>query len=309
MAQGKGFGKAILFGEHFVVEGNHGIVSALDLATIAEVGRISGSEIKVNDRREGSKGYSESKLAQQKESMERTMNFLGLDAKENAVEITLSGNLPGFSGIGASAASCVAIVRALNGEFGLQLSDEKINAAAFEAEKAYQGKPSGIDNTAATYGGLLWYKKGDPPAIERMRIREPVEIVMGNTGLVADTAKVVLDVVERKKANPEKYNPIYENAEKLASEARKALEEFDLGKVGKLMDENHKLLQEIDVSCRELNDLVETAKKHGALGAKLTGGGRGGCMIALTPGKELQERVAKAMEGAGFAVLRTKIGV
>ena len=309
MATGKGFGKAILFGEHFVVEGNHGIVSALDLATIAEVRRISGSEVKVNDRREGSKGYSESKLAQQKESIERTMSFLGLNSKENAVEITLSGNLPGFSGIGASAASCVAIVRALNGEFNLQLSDEKINAAAFEAEKAYQGKPSGIDNTAATYGGLLWYKRGEPPAIERMKIRAPVEIVMGNTGIVADTAKVVLEVVERKKANPEKYNPIYENAEKLAFEARKALEEFELEKVGKLMDENHKLLQEIDVSCRELNELVEIAKKHGALGAKLTGGGRGGCMIALTPGKELQERVAKATESAGFAVLRTKIGV
>ncbi len=309
MATGKGFGKAILFGEHFVVEGNHGIVSALELATIAEVRRISGSEIKVNDKREGSKGYSESKLAQQKESIERTMNFLGLNAAENAVEITLSGNLPGFSGIGASAASCVAIVRALNGEFKLELSDERINAAAFEAEKAYQGKPSGIDNTAATYGGLLWYKRGDPPAIERMKIKEPVEIVMGNTGIVADTAKVVLEVVERKKANPEKYNPIYENAEKLAFDARKALEEFDLKKVGELMNENHKLLQEIDVSCRELNELVETARKHGALGAKLTGGGRGGCMIALTPGKELQEKVAKAMESAGFAVLRTKIGI
>ncbi len=90
---------------------------------------------------------------------------------------------------------------------------------------------------------------------------------------------------------------------------RKALEEFDIIRVGTLMNENHRLLQEIGVSCKELDFLVNLARENGAFGAKVTGGGGGGCMAALTPTKKLQDRVAKAIEDAGFEVLRTKIGV
>ena len=138
---------------------------------------------------------------------------------------------------------------------------------------------------------------------------EPVEIVIGNTGIVADTKAMVAGVGERKKKYPEKYNALFKQAEDLAFTARKALEEFDLRKVGKLMNENHRLLQEIEVSCKELDYLVKLAREQGAFGAKLTGGGGGGCMVALTPGKDLQEAVATAIEQQGFKVLRTKIGI
>jgi mevalonate kinase len=224
----------------------------------------------------------------------------------------LGGNLPGFSGIGASAASSVAIARAIAEEFEMDLSDEKINEAAYEAEKAYAGTPSGIDNTAATFGGLIWFERnlsGGPNTIERLNIREPVEIVIGNTGIVANTKAMVAGVGERKKKYPKKYDALFKQAEDLAFIAREALEEFDLRKVGNLMNENHRLLQEIEVSCKELDFLVKLAREQGAFGAKLTGGGGGGCMVALTPGKELQEAVASAMEQQGFKVLRTKIGI
>jgi len=102
---------------------------------------------------------------------------------------------------------------------------------------------------------------------------------------------------------------LFEQAEALALIAREALHEFDLKKVGKLMDQNHSLLREIEVSHEKLDYLVDVARKQGAYGAKLTGGGGGGCMVALTPGKELQERVAKAIEKEGYEVLRTRIGV
>ncbi|MDH5268069.1 MAG: mevalonate kinase, partial [Candidatus Bathyarchaeota archaeon] len=203
------------------------------------------------------------------------------------------------------------IARAIAEGFEMDLSDEKINEIAYEAEKAYAGTPSGIDNTAATYGGLIWFKRnlsGGPNAIEKLSIRQPVEIVMGNTGIVADTKEMVAGVAARKKRNPRKYDLLFKQAEDLAFVARKALEEFDLRKVGELMNENHRLLQEIEVSCKELDYLVNLAREHGAFGAKLTGGGGGGCMVALTPG-ELQEAVAAAMEKKGFEVLRTKIGV
>jgi len=150
---------------------------------------------------------------------------------------------------------------------------------------------------------------GDSNTIEQLSIREPVEIVIGNTGIVANTKAMVAGVGERKQRTPKKYAELFRQAEDLALEGRKALEEFDLQKVGELMNENHRLLQEIEVSCKELDYLVELARKQGAFGAKMTGGGGGGCMLALTPRKELQEKVATAIENEGFEVLRTKIGV
>jgi mevalonate kinase len=232
--------------------------------------------------------------------------------KETAMKIWLGGTLPGFSGLGASAASSVAIARAITEEFGLKLTDEKINAVAYEAEKAYAGNPSGIDNTAATFGGLIWFRKnlaGGPDFVELINVDKPVEIVIGSTGRVANTKAMVEGVAERKKNNPQKYNPLFKRAEEIAYEGRKALEAYDLKRVGDLMNENHSLLQGIEVSSKELDFLVGIARAQGAVGAKLTGGGGGGCMTALTPGRSLQEKVALAIEKEGFEVLRTKIGV
>jgi mevalonate kinase len=311
MGKGSGFGKVILFGEHFVVHGVPGIVSAVDSTTDAEVTKIAKG-ITIKDERKGSKGYAEEKKAQQIESIERMLKTMGIEPKTASFSIWLGGNLPGFSGLGASAASSVAIARAIAEEFGKDLSNERINATAYEAEKAYAGNPSGIDNTAATYGGLLWFKKnmsGGPNTIGKLSIRKPVEIIIGSTGIVANTKAMVEGVAERKKKNPQKYDPLFKQAEELAFTAKKALQEFDLRKVGELMNENHRLLQEIEVSCKELDYLVDLARAQGAFGAKLTGGGGGGCMTALTPGKELQEKVAKAIEKEGFEVLRTKMGV
>ena len=312
MGKGSGFGKVILFNEHFVVHGIPGIVSAINLTTDARVRKIIGKGINVIDERKGTEGYTEKKKAQQKESIERMLKTMGLDLGRTSLEIWLGGELPTFSGIGASAASSVAIARAISEEFKMNLSDEKINEIAYEAERAYAGKPSGIDNTAATYGGLLWFKKNlsdGPNTIERLKIKKPVEIVMGNTGIVANTEAMVAGVAERKSKYPEKYSELFRQAEELVYEARKSLEKFDLKKLGELMNKNHKLLQSIEVSCKELDYLVKLALERGAYGAKLTGGGGGGCMVALTPGKELQENVAKTMEKEGFKVLRTKIGV
>jgi len=311
MGRGSGFGKVILFGEHFVVHGVPGIVSAIDLTADAEVKKI-GDGITIKDERRGAKGYTEKKGTQQKESIQRMLKTMGIDLEKAFLEIWLGGNLPGFSGVGASAASSVAIARAIAEELEMNLSDERINEIAYEAEKAYAGTPSGIDNSAATYGGLIWFRRnlsGGPNTIERLNIRQPVEIVIGNTRVVADTKEMVAGVAERKKENPEKYDPLFNQAEWLALEARKALEDYDLRKVGRLMSENHGLLQEIEVSCKELDYLINLAREQGAFGAKLTGGGGGGCMVALTPGKELQEAVATVMEKEGFKVLRAKIGI
>jgi mevalonate kinase len=306
MGKGRGFGKVILFNEHFVVYGVPSIVSAIDRATTATVEPFKGKGWSLDDRREATPNYKENKLEQQNESIERILKAARVDSTKNPIKITLGGDLAAASGIGASAASCVAIARALSEEFNLRFSDEQINEIAYEGERAYHGAPSGVDNTAATYGGLIWFVKGRP--IELIKIKKPVEIVMGNTGVVTDTKAAVARVRERKEKYPEKYAKIFKEAEDLAYKARKAIESYDLKAVGKYMDENHKQLQEIELSCKELDFLVGIARKQGALGAKLTGGGLGGNMVALTPGRELQEKVARAIEKEGFEALRTKIG-
>jgi mevalonate kinase len=310
MGKGSGYGKVILFGEHFVVHGVPGIVSAIDSTTDAEVKKaVKG--INVRDERKTAKGYSEEKRIQQLESIQNMLKAMGVDPKI-ALDIWVGGTLPGFSGLGASAASSVAIARAIAQELNMKVADEKINQVAYEAEKAYAGNPSGIDNTAATYGGLMWFRKnmaGGPDKVEHLNIEAPVEIVIGSTGKVANTKAMVEGVDDRKNKNPQKYNPIFKRAEELAYEGRAALEFFNLKKIGDLMNENHRLLQGIEVSSKELDLLVELAKAQGAFGAKLTGGGGGGCMVALTPGKELQGKVASAFKTAGYEFLATKIGV
>jgi mevalonate kinase len=310
LGKGSGYGKVILFGEHFVVHGLPGIVSAIDSTTDAEV-KKTAKGINVNDERKTAKGYSEEKRLQQIESIERMLKAMGIDPK-NGLNIWIGGTLPGFSGLGASAASSVAIARAIAQELDMQISDAKINQIAYEGEKAYAGNPSGIDNTAATYGGLMWFKKdpaGGPDKVEKLHVRRPIEIVIGSTGKVANTKAMVEGVAERKNKNPEKYDPIFKQAQNIAIAGRRALEAYDIKKVGELMNENHRLLQEIGVSSKELDLLVDLARKKGAFGAKLTGGGGGGCMVAVTPGKDLQGQVLSAIKSLGFEVMATKIGV
>lgn len=311
IGKGSGFGKVILFGEHFVVHGVPGIVSAIDSTADAVVTK-SNEKIEVKDERKVSKGYAKEKKLQQFESINRMLKKMNLLPNICGLNIWLGGSLPGFSGLGASAASSVAIARAIAEEFVLSVSNQEINEIAYEAEKAYAGNPSGIDNTAATFGGLLWFEKNlvdGPNRIEEISLKEPVEIVIGSTGIVANTKAMVEGVADRKKTYPQKYDPLFQEAQVLAINARKAIQNFDLLKVGELMSFNHRLLVDIGVSCKELDQLVDIAREQGAYGAKLTGGGGGGCMVALTPGKNLQEKVAITLENEGFEVLRTKIGI
>jgi len=306
--EGIGFGKAILFNEHFVVYGLPAIVSAIGKYTVAKVDSLNKPGWELEDNRKATPNYKEEKMGQQKESINHILNKMGIDTSKNGIKIILNGNLYAASGIGASAASCVAIARALSEHFNLNLSDDEINEAAYEGEKGYHGTPSGIDNTASTFGGLIWFEKGENKVMDKLSIPNPIEIVMGNTGKVADTSAAVAGVRERKEKNHEKYNEIFDRAENIAYLAKNALLNEDHKEVGKLMNENHKLLQQIEVSSRELDFLVKLARDAGALGAKLTGGGLGGNIIALTPGRELQDTVANAIEKEGFQTLKTVIG-
>jgi len=307
MKEAVGFGKTIIFGEHFVVYGVPSIAAAIGTKTMAKASKHSGRGVTIDDQRPETPGYKTEKAEQQTQALGLILKAMDI-SKDEPIKITLAGDLVAASGVGASAASCVAVARALAAYKGVRKTDEEINAIAFEGEKGYHGTPSGVDNSVSTFGGLIWFVKGQPNVIERIRMKAPFEIVIADTGLTTNTTKAVDGVRQRKTEEPERYGRLFRSAEELANKAKKALETYDLKETGRLMNENHMLLQQIGVSCKELDHLVDVAMKNGAYGAKMTGSGLGGNIVALTPGNELQDKVAKAIETAGFKVLRTSVG-
>lgn len=306
---GTGYGKVILFNEHFVVHGIPAIAGSMGDHTSCTITPGEGDRWTLQDDRPETPGYKAKKLEEQRQSIENVLAYLGLDLSDEPIQIHLGGSLLCASGLGASGASCTALARALNDYFDLGKEDDAINQAAFEGEKGYHGTPSGLDNTVSTFGGMLHYTKGQPPRFDPIKIKEPVRIVLGNTGKVADTVRAVAGVRERKEAESAVYEALFQAARVIGEQGREAIEAYNLQRVGTLMNINHHLLQAIGVSCPELDELVETARICGALGAKVTGGGLGGNMVALTPTEELQNEVADAMEQSGYSTIRTTIGV
>jgi len=313
MGRGTGYGKTILIGDQFVLEGVPAIVSSIPYYTEAIVERLpEGKGWVLEDNRIEVPGYKKSKEKLQIESINRILKVMKIDVEKNPIRITFGGNLLAGSGVGASAASCVALARALNDEFKLGLSIDEINQVAWEGEFAYHGTPSGVDNTASCYGGLMLYQledgKIEKKIVEKIKVKKPVEVVLGNSGVSADTRKLDELVENNKKNNPEDFRRKMDLITRQVLEVRDSLLAYDLEKAGKIMTKNHKILIEMGLSHEKLIYLCDLAIKNGALGAKLTGGGMGGYMVALTPGKEIQEKVASAIENEGFAVIKATIG-
>jgi mevalonate kinase len=304
MGTGSGKGKAILFGEHFVVYGNPAIAAGISSVTTAKLTRVRSFGHTLVDNRPAMPGYKEKKYEEQKTSLENILKHLNIDTTRMGFQIDLEGDLVCASGIGASAASCVAIVRSLNDEFKLGLNDEQVNEAAYEGEKGYHGTPSGLDNTVSTYGGLVWFERdlsGGPPKFERLKLKKAVHLVIASTGITASTTVVVGAVKIRKEADPKWFDSISEKYNQVVHDGKDALIQLDLPKVGELMNKNHELLQELSVSCEELDNLVKVARENGAIGAKMTGTGRGGNMIALAPDEDTAKQIAESLEKARAA--------
>jgi len=309
MAKGTGFGKTILIGDQFVLEEVPAIVSAISYETVATVERSTGEGWTLEDNRIEVPGYKQKKLEQQARSIDRILEVMKIDVKKNPIKITFGGTLLAGSGVGASAASCVSLARALNAEFKLGLPIEEINRVAWQGEFPYHGVASGVDNTASTYGGLLLFQLiKREQHFEKIKTPKPFEIVLANSGITANTA--LLDEVsdKQKKDNPELFASRMKTITSQAQEMKKALEAGDLKHVGKIMSENHILLGEMEFSHEILDSLCKLALEQGAWGAKVTGGGRGGYMVSLTPGKKLQDKVASAFEREGYKVIRATIG-
>jgi hydroxymethylglutaryl-CoA reductase len=232
------------------------------------------------------------------------LHELGL--ADRSMRIEVFSEIPRAMGLGGSAAVAVAIIRALDSHFELGLSDEQVNSLAFQCERVAHGTPSGIDNTVATYGRPLVYRKGEPPRIDTLEPPEPIDLVIGLTGVEGLTAKMVSRVRDGRERNRDVYDTMIKGIDAVTGQALEAIRQHDLERLGELMNVCQGLLNGLGVSSWELEELIQIARENGALGAKLTGGGGGGSMIALCP--DNAARVVAAMEQAGYQAMEVRVG-
>jgi mevalonate kinase len=274
-------GKIILFGEHAVVYGRPALaVPVTQLRATVEVSpsQYRGVWIDAPDIRLKAELKEIDHDLPLASAIRRLFSELGLDPYPN-LNIRISSNIPVASGLGSGAAVSVGLIRALCAYIGRPALDDEVNRIAFELEKVYHGTPSGIDNTVITYAKPVYFQRNQP--IKTFKPRKPFTIVIGDTGIAAPTKQSVADLRKLWDADRRTWEAIFTQVGKIVDQARNAIEYGRIGQLGELMDQNQSLLQQMTVSSPELEQLVEAARDAGALGAKLSGGGRGGNMIAL----------------------------
>lgn len=225
----------------------------------------------------------------------KVFQHFGIATSPN-ITLTIASTIPVAAGLGSGAAVSVAVIRALSAFLSHPLSNEQVNELVFEIEKLHHGTPSGIDNTVITYNMPVYYIKGKP--IETFKAGKPFTIVIGDTGIPAPTKESVGDVRRLWLRDANRFEEIFNEVAQLSLIARRSIESGRPEMLGELMDQNHELLQQMTVSSPELDSLVLAARQAGALGAKLSGGGRGGNMIALVDSASA-ESVAAALLSAG----------
>ena len=300
-------GKVILIGEHAVVYGRAALAAPLPLAVEARVvDAADGVQLLIP------RWGVEQRLPPPSEHATGAAGILAgllarLDLAGRPMTVEIFPNVPRAMGLGGSAALAVSVVRALDAHFRLGLSAADVNAHAFECERAAHGTPSGVDNTIATYGVPLLFRTRPDAAPEHthLPLSKPLPLVIGLSGKESLTAMSVAQVAAARQRNPVRYEGIFDQMDGLARAAADAVRDGALTELGELMNLCHGYLCALQVSSPELDALVHIARRQGAAGAKLTGGGRGGAAVALCP--DGGEDVAAAFKQAGFEALAFEI--
>ncbi len=302
-------GKIILFGEHAVVYGRPAlavpVMQVQARASIQKTGEFSGEtwadSVLIQAPDIGlfsplSRIQAEHATHPLDAVIQETFQRLGIN-RPPAFTLTIKSSIPVASGLGSGAAVSVAVIRALAALCNQTISDEQISQIAYEIEKLHHGTPSGIDNTVIAYAKPVYFVRGEP--IQIFNPARPFNLLIADTGISAPTKESVGDVRKLWEADKSRWEAIFDKVGEIVREAKNAIESGDISRLGPLMDANHALLQEMTVSNPELDRLVLTAKRAGADGAKLSGGGRGGNMIALVESAEKTQVVTQSLLEAG----------
>jgi len=298
--------KAILFGEHAVVYGRPAIgVPITNIYTEVQVREGAGGATIVAEDLDQAWTLEELPPERPLGSIIRaTLRLLDEDTAPNFL-LTIRSTIPIARGLGSGTAVSTSVVRGLAYFYGAKLTTAQVSDLVFETEKLYHGTPSGVDNTIIAYQQPVYFVKGNVP--ERLRVARPFRLVVADTGVASETKVTVGDVRAAWQREPARYEQIFDAIAGTVSEARKAVEYGWPEKLGPLMDANQAQLRLLGVSSPELERLILAAKSAGAAGAKLSGGGRGGCMIALVDDSTEQPVAAALRHAASPLVLVTEV--
>ena len=297
-------GKAILLGEHSVVYGRHAVAVPVPL----------NIRVNIEDADEGvllmipSWGveYRLDKKPEERQSFEKPAALIleEMNLSHTGMKIEVFSDIPRGMGLGGSAVMAVSIIKALNHHFQMNLSDEEINKLAYESEKIAHGNPSGIDNTIATYGYPIIYRKSDPILRERLQINKPFDLILAFSKSEGLTAKTVAHVRSQWKENREMYEGVFDDIDAIVLKGIQAIQNNDIKQLGELMNFNQGLLNTLQVSTPEIERMVHIARDAGSFGAKLTGGGGGGAIISVS---ENPSEIIEAFDAEGFKAIQFSV--
>ncbi|PIU36398.1 mevalonate kinase [Candidatus Roizmanbacteria bacterium CG06_land_8_20_14_3_00_34_14] len=288
-------GKLLLFGEHAVVYGYPCIVTTVSPRVYVEVEKNSGP-LKIEAPQVKDTIFVE----------EAIKHFCEKYKVDNKILIKTFSNFSSKFGLGSSSAVTVATIKALSKFYGIETSKKEIFDLGYKVIRTIQKVGSGFDIASAIYGKTIYYVSGGQ-IIETLSVKD-LSLVIGYSGIKADTASIVKNLEFRIHNSESEYKKIFSKIGKIVEEAKISLVNSDWKKTGELMNQNHKLLQELGVSTEKLDNMCFSAVSAGAYGAKLSGAGGGDCMIALTPKNKIKN-VESAIINAGGEIINAKINV
>lgn len=293
---GTAISKIILLGEHSVVYGQPAIAIPFSNTKVETIIRKTKGDVTLDCIFfKGLLSKAPKRLLGTKTIIERIVNNLDEDLKDFHIEI--NSTIPYESGMGSSAAVAVATIRALYKFFGKNLNMNELIDLANISEKIVHGNPSGIDTSVIAKETSLYFVKGKP--LNPFYFKLDAYLIVAHTGNQSQTKDAVEDVRLLIEKKPKRYKPMIDELGRIASNGKKAIEDNNPIKLGNLMTRAHLLLNKLSVSNEKLNKLVNISLDNGALGAKLTGGGRGGSMIALCSTKEEAKYVSDKLLNEG----------
>lgn len=304
-------GKLMLLGEHAVVYGHPCLVTAVDQrmrATVEyideKIFRLDAPDVHISQYVRPMAELGTGDIPKGVKFVETAVkNFTTKYPIPSGVAITTSSDFSSVFGFGSSSASTVCVVKALAELSGKKLDNKQLFDIAYKTILEAQGKGSGFDVASAIYGETLYFVTGGK-VIEPCIVKN-VPLIIGYTGIKADTVTLMKEVGEKMKAQPERVNRIYDAIAKLVEDTKGKMIEGDWERVGKYMDFNQEYLRDLGVSSQKLETLILAAKQAGAWGAKLSGAGGGDCMIALAPTAK-RHSIESAIEAVGGQVIHIK---
>ena len=305
-------GKVILFGEHAVVYGRAAIAVPVTkvkaTATVMDAPARTGCTIFAPDI------CARVRLPESPTDPLAVAVRLAIAETEIETEpdwnVSVHSNIPIAGGMGSGAAISAALARAVlahcAGPSRRSLAADTINRIVYATEKLHHANPSGIDNTVVVYEQPVWFVRGQQPQV--FDIVLPFHLVIADTGIASSTGKVVADVRRAWQEDTKRYEAIFDRIGALAEAARRSIGAGEVDSLGPMMQENQRLLRQLDVSAEPLERLIAIAEKAGATGAKLSGAGRGGNLIAVVEQENLEAVQEALLTGGAAGVVVTEVG-